>query len=89
MNDEEILETFEPKVFGVDEDTEGIMTITYGTEEYMVSGKTARRIFDQIEPVLKERFPQLAFVLVPFYFDFSLLNMKELLPSDREEGTDD
>jgi len=55
------------KLFELDPKGSGIMIFTYGTPDYMVSGRAAEHLAKKIKPVLKERYPNYTFLFLPFF----------------------
>lgn len=51
-----------------------IVLIKYGTENYMVSKETAKKVIDIKS--LESEFPDTVFLLVPFYFDMESYFLK-------------
>ena len=54
------------QVWHLDPKGSGIVVFQYGTPDYMVSGKSAERLKDKLEPALK-RYPNYTFIFLPFY----------------------
>ena len=75
MDDEEKIEETKELIVTqlreIDPSTKGIITLTYGLENYMVSSNVAKKIFNGIAPALKEKFPDIVFILIPFYISMS------------------
>lgn len=65
----------------IDPNTKGIITLTYGTENYMVSSRVAKKIAEEIMPTLREKFPNIVFMYIPFWIKIS--DIKELDTIDR------
>lgn len=68
----------------IDPNTKGITIFTYGTENYMVSGNMAKKIYDKVMPKLKKEFPNQVFLMLPFWIKLSSIKeLKELDTIDR------
>lgn len=48
-------------------DTSGMLILRYGTEDYMVSGNTAKKLLDRIKGAINEKFPKLLLIMLPFW----------------------
>ncbi len=55
------------KIHRIDSKGKGLIIFTYGSPEYMVSGRAAMRIRDEIRPLFAEKFPNYTVLFVPFY----------------------
>lgn len=75
---EEDFKSVETQILELSPDTKGIVLIRYGTPDYMVSGRAAKKIFEKIAVQLTEKFQGTSFVLLPFYFEIEFLNLEEL-----------
>ena len=63
----------------INPDTKGVMIFTFGTENYVVSGNAAKKIYEQAIPVLKEKFPNYVFLFLPFYIKVEdVINLEDL-----------
>ena len=82
--DKNALESIKVQLQEIDKDTEGLFVFTYGSPDYMVSGKAATRILRRVTPFLKEKFPEMVTLLVPHYMELTTLKLKDLLDATPE-----
>lgn len=75
----EIDEWIKVQLVNLNADANGIVTFTYGSEDYMVSGKAAKRIAEEIMPQLNILFPNVVFLFLPWYITVSDLKEMEQL----------
>lgn len=65
------------QLFEMNKDTQGVMIIRFGNENYMVSGRSARKGFDIMKKAFKKKFPGILLLLVPWYYDITTYTMDD------------
>ena len=76
---EDDFKMIQSQLLEMDPNTEGILVMTYGTKDYMVSGGAAHKIMKHVSPVIKDRHPGLTALLLPWYMKIEYLNVEEFL----------
>lgn len=71
------------QVWHLDPEGSGIVIFTYGTPDYMVSGRAADRLKKKLAPTLKKRYPNYTFIFLPFYM--KLEGVKGVEDEEEEE----
>jgi hypothetical protein len=84
QNQERMIESAEEwlelQLKDMDENTSGILIFRYGTPEFMVAGKTAKKVMsDEARAKIKEMFPNVLVLTLPFYFTAEMINLEDYL----------
>jgi hypothetical protein len=69
------IEYVELQIQDIDPEATGILIIKFGKENYVVSGRVGQKIGKAIKDFLKERFPNLEIVIIPFYVELEYLEI--------------
>lgn len=76
---EEAAEWIDAQLLEVNKDTKGILVATYGNSDYVVSGRAGKRLAEHMRPKLKEKYPHIMLLVLPFYMKVEWLEIDRFL----------
>ena len=72
---EKAAEHFKAMIHDIPKDMKGLMVLTYGTPDYMVSGNAARQVANALKEKIEDDYPNLHVVLKPHWMKMDLYDI--------------